>query len=495
MPFTYSIINNGDGGLITRTKINDIIQAINTGSITGSGGGTGAAGATGATGADGVFNAGTLMYQTGIVNGASFSGTPLIYTASFIGTFTASYNITIESDDARFWTISNKTSNSFLINSNGSGLIISDVNWTAIETANNTIGAFVGPTGPAGQDGIDGISIIGPTGNDGPTGATGPIGPTGNDGLSIIGATGATGPIGPTGNDGPIGPTGADGIFSAGTLMYQTGIVDNNLFSGTPLIYGASFIGTFTSSYNVIIDSQDARFWTISDKTNNGFTINTNGNDPLTQPVNWTAIETGDNTIGAFIGAIGPVGATGATGIQGIAGVTGATGISEQYAYLTNSTTSSSHTLDSLGDLSFNVEAGRIYDYKFKIYWSQDGTYIDSNTYGAPNINFAVWCETSGTMSGMFTGVDSDGNAISNFPFYQPSAYLGGTNSSYNYKWGNSQTTNIVNGFFIIEGILIPENDSIIDFRFACGDSGSPTHSYGPVTIDANSFAILKIIK
>ena len=59
---------------------------------------------------------------------------------------------------------------------------------------------------------IDGGSVVGPTGNTGPTGIAGVTGPTGLQGASggagINGATGATGPTGSAGINGATGPTG-----------------------------------------------------------------------------------------------------------------------------------------------------------------------------------------------------------------------------------------------------------------------------------------------
>jgi hypothetical protein len=325
--------------------------------------------------------------------------------------------------------------------------------------------------------------------------------------------TGATGPQGNTGLQGQIGATGAtgaDGVFVAGLLVYQTGSINGGSFSGAPLVYTASFIGTFTASYNVTIDSNDQRFWTISSKTSSGFIISSNGVGSIDNPVNWSAIETGNTTLGAFIGSQGPQGIqgdTGADGVQGIQGIQGNTGSqgatgsqgtnNEQYSYLITKVTTSTSSLTTASDLSFPIEAGRLYDYKYKISWSQDGRYTGGDNFDAPNFNFAVHCETLGTMSGIFTGVDSLGNSIGSFPFYQSSAYLAGTQSSYNYTWQTNQVQSVVSGFVVIEGILIPENDSVLDFRFSCGYNNQlgNQHTYGVVTLEPSSFGILKTIR
>lgn len=141
---------------------------------------TGPSGTTGSTGPAGTYSYGLLMYQSGSVNGASFSGVSLSYNVNFIGSFVPNYNINIDSEEARFWTISNKTTSGFTIDSNSILSFTNSVNWAAIETSPTVIGAFVGATGPAGTSGMtgatgsSGIGITGPSGATGATGATGP---------------------------------------------------------------------------------------------------------------------------------------------------------------------------------------------------------------------------------------------------------------------------------------------------------------------------------
>jgi len=152
---SLNIVNNGDSGLVARQKINAVITSINSGGLTGPSGPIGPtgpvgatgpigpAGATGLNGATGSFDGDILLYQTGSVSGSLFSETPLIYNVLFNGSFTASYNVSIDNDiDPRIWTITNKTISGFTINSNSSTIINGNVNWTAIETGNSTLGAF-----------------------------------------------------------------------------------------------------------------------------------------------------------------------------------------------------------------------------------------------------------------------------------------------------------------------------------------------------------------
>jgi hypothetical protein len=146
----------------------------------------------------------------------------------------------------------------------------------------------------------------------------------------VDGATGATGPQGATGLDGATGATGAKGDPGTASVdlgfMYQSGEIQAASFSGTPLIYDVNFVGTFTASYVVNVESLDPRDWTVSNKTTTSFRLHSNSSTTLTQPVYWNAIEQDNKVLGAFIGAVGPQGATGPQGIPGLDGATGATG-------------------------------------------------------------------------------------------------------------------------------------------------------------------------
>ena len=84
----------------------------------------------------------TLVYQSGEVISGSFSGTPLTYDVTFVGTFTASYVVSVESEDPRDWTVSNKTSTGFRLNSNSTTALTNNVYWTAVVGAFNS-GDFV----------------------------------------------------------------------------------------------------------------------------------------------------------------------------------------------------------------------------------------------------------------------------------------------------------------------------------------------------------------
>jgi len=143
----------------------------------------------------------------------------------------------------------------------------------------------------------------------------------------VTGATGAQGDPGATGATGAQGPQGTPGTASVDLgFMYQSGEVLAASFSGTPLYYDITFVGTFTASYVVNVDSEDPRDWTTESKTTTGFRLISNSTTPLSSPVSWNAIEQDNKILGAFIGAVGPQGATGASGDTGATGSTGATG-------------------------------------------------------------------------------------------------------------------------------------------------------------------------
>lgn len=145
---------------------------------------------------------------------------------------------------------------------------------------------------------------------------------------------GETGPTGPQGDIGPTGPQGATGGVE-NQFLYQSSVVPGASFSGTPLYYDVTFVGSFTSSYTINLDSEAVRDWSISNKTSTGFRINSNSTTTFTHSVYWNAMETSDLTLGAFVGAQGPqgeqgiqgpTGPTGSAGSQGIQGPTGSTG-------------------------------------------------------------------------------------------------------------------------------------------------------------------------
>jgi hypothetical protein len=189
---------------------------------------TGATGPQGETGPTGSWTGDTVDMRAGTVSGSSFTGTPLYTDITFGATFVSNYSVNIDGEVIRDWSISNKTTAGFRINSNSSVAFTEIITWTATELSNAVIGAIIGATGPQGPQGIQGIQgIQGPTGE---TGATGPqgsqgiqgiqgeVGPTGSQGIQgvqgiqgIQGVTGSTGAQGIQGTTGATGATGATG--------------------------------------------------------------------------------------------------------------------------------------------------------------------------------------------------------------------------------------------------------------------------------------------
>lgn len=122
-------------------------------------------------------------------------------------------------------------------------------------------------------------------GADGATGATGPQGDTGP-----IGATGPQGDIGPKGDKGDKGDTGATGSFD--TSLIKNGIVNSNSFTGSPYSYVISFSTAYPdNAYTISILGGDVRSWSISSKSNTGFTIESNSSVKPTEDTYWTSIK------------------------------------------------------------------------------------------------------------------------------------------------------------------------------------------------------------
>jgi hypothetical protein len=146
----------------------------------------------------------------------------------------------------------------------------------------------IGLTGATGATGPQGpIGATGPQGDIGLTGATGATGPQGDQGIQ--GPTGATGPQGDQGIQGPIGPTGP-------SIKLKSGSVLANSFSGTPLVSSVTFSSAYSNTdYSISIMGEDIRTWSISNKSNSGFTINSNSSTSLEGTTYWQTIEYGEN--------------------------------------------------------------------------------------------------------------------------------------------------------------------------------------------------------
>lgn len=193
-------------------------------------------------------------------------------------------------------------------------VVITDASGYFVSTPLST---FIGPTGAQGPTGPQGIQ--------GDTGATGPQGAQGVQGIQ--GEMGATGPQGVQGIQGQSGAT-ATGLFAQ-----RAGMIEGPSFSGTPLTYQVTFTSSYTASYVVTVDSPEPRDWTITDKDENGFIVNSNSIMTMTYSTYWVAVSMTSDNLGAIEGPQGiqgiqgPTGPQGIQGVQGIQGPTGSQGI------------------------------------------------------------------------------------------------------------------------------------------------------------------------
>jgi hypothetical protein len=111
-------------------------------------------GIQGATGSiDGVD---TFAVWSGTFSGSTMTGIPLTYDVT-MPTSLGDYMVTIESDTPRDWTITNKTSTTFTIESNSTTPITDIVSWNAQElVSGSAIALSVGPQGATGPTGGSG---------------------------------------------------------------------------------------------------------------------------------------------------------------------------------------------------------------------------------------------------------------------------------------------------------------------------------------------------
>lgn len=75
----------------------------------------------------------------------------------------------------------------------------------------------------------------------------------------------------------------------------KVGVVSAGSFTGSPRIYDVVFATPMPSAtYAIVIDGLDQRSWSYSNRTINGFRINTNANQALTGDVSWSAFTVGE---------------------------------------------------------------------------------------------------------------------------------------------------------------------------------------------------------
>jgi hypothetical protein len=73
---------------------------------------------------------------------------------------------------------------------------------------------------------------------------------------------------------------------------YKAGTVNGSSFSGNPKILAITFNTPFSdANYQINITGVSSRNYTYTNKTANGFTINTNSNPTFATDVDWSAIK------------------------------------------------------------------------------------------------------------------------------------------------------------------------------------------------------------
>jgi hypothetical protein len=229
-----------------------------------------------------------------------------------------------------------------------------------------------GLKGPQGIQGLQGLQgLKGDKGDKGDSGERGPVGLRGVQGLQgLIGPTGATGPRGrdgekgdrgfpgmpgapgPQGIPGPTGPAGG-GTFSGLTYQQFVGTFSgSDMVLGPPLYYDVVFSSTLTNDYIVTIESDSPRDWTITNKTNGGFRVDSNSTTTLDDIVYWKASEMISGDLGALVGATGATG-PGLTSDDSKGGViTGLSFSGTPLSYIVTFTApySSNYTLSVIGE-------------------------------------------------------------------------------------------------------------------------------------------------
>lgn len=83
---------------------------------------------------------------------------------------------------------------------------------------------------------------------------------------------------------------------SGGGLKTKSGQAANTAFGGTPLTASVTFSTAFSNTnYSVVTSAEDARAWTIQNKTSGSFVLNTNSKVGLSGTAYWNATAFGEN--------------------------------------------------------------------------------------------------------------------------------------------------------------------------------------------------------
>jgi hypothetical protein len=88
----------------------------------------------------------------------------------------------------------------------------------------------------------------------------------------------------------------ASGVGGGSSLKTKSGRIVSSSFNGLPLSASVVFVTPFaTNDYSITVTGEDARIWTISNKTTSSFTANSNSNTLLNGTTYWVATEYGEN--------------------------------------------------------------------------------------------------------------------------------------------------------------------------------------------------------
>lgn len=84
------------------------------------------------------------------------------------------------------------------------------------------------------------------------------------------------------------------GTSNLGGLETKSGYIPAISFSGNPKTYQITFANPFTNNYSISVSSKDARVWSWESKNLNGFILNSNSNQDLSDDVYWESIIIGE---------------------------------------------------------------------------------------------------------------------------------------------------------------------------------------------------------
>jgi hypothetical protein len=83
--------------------------------------------------------------------------------------------------------------------------------------------------------------------------------------------------------------------FALGLPSIKSGIISGSVFGGSPRTSSVTFVKAFASNnYSVTVTAENARTWTIQQKSGSGFQINANSAGALSGSVFWQAMTTGE---------------------------------------------------------------------------------------------------------------------------------------------------------------------------------------------------------